>query len=398
MTKVALVLSGGGALGAYEAGVYKALKKMHIKLDIVTGTSVGALNGIMVVQNDLKKCLNVWENISFANIYKEKIDDNIALSKLYQKHVHALVKEGGMDPKMLEYLVKSVYNENKFYKSAIDYGLVTFNLSSLKPEMLSKNKIPAKKLVDYAVASATCFPAFKIKMIDNKKYIDGGYYDNLPIDLALKLGADKIIAVDLQAFGLKKKIKNIKDITIIKPNNKLMNMLEFNATKSKRAIALGYNDTLKKYQKLDGNKYTFKKKHLQKNYKKYYNKFIENLDEVIKEKYRGILFNKIMSNQSFKEFNKIIEDCGNAFMIPEEKIYNIRSYNKILINTLDDINSIDITLVINDPRKLKNIFDKKMVIKSIYELIKTKNKRKIYAVANIFNKEFLIALYLKTIN
>jgi len=96
-----------------------------------------------------------------------------------------------------------------------------------------------------------------------------------------------------------------------------------------------------------------------------------------------------MSNQSFKEFNKIIEDCGNALMIPEEKIYNIRSYNKILINTLDGINSIDITLVINDPRKLKNIFDKKIVIKSIYELIKTKNKRKIYAVANIFNKEFV---------
>ena len=52
---LAVVLSGGGARGAYEAGVWKALKKLHIKYDIVTGTSIGANNGFMMVQKDLGK-------------------------------------------------------------------------------------------------------------------------------------------------------------------------------------------------------------------------------------------------------------------------------------------------------------------------------------------------------
>ena len=64
-----------------------------------------------------------------------------------------------------------------------------------------------QKLVDYAVASATCYPAFKIKTIDNEKYIDGGFYDNVPIQLAIDMGADNVIVVDLQAVGFKRKVK-----------------------------------------------------------------------------------------------------------------------------------------------------------------------------------------------
>ena len=43
--KRALVLSGGGAKGAYQLGVYKALKRLGIKINIITGTSIGAING-----------------------------------------------------------------------------------------------------------------------------------------------------------------------------------------------------------------------------------------------------------------------------------------------------------------------------------------------------------------
>ena len=53
MTKLGLVLSGGGAKGAYEVGVYKALKKLHKKINVVTGTSIGAINAMFVTQNDL---------------------------------------------------------------------------------------------------------------------------------------------------------------------------------------------------------------------------------------------------------------------------------------------------------------------------------------------------------
>ena len=54
MKKTALVLSGGGSRGAYEIGVWKALKKLRIRIHMAFGTSVGAINSAMVVQKDLK--------------------------------------------------------------------------------------------------------------------------------------------------------------------------------------------------------------------------------------------------------------------------------------------------------------------------------------------------------
>ena len=55
----ALVLSGGGSKGAYQIGAWKALKKLHIKFDIVTGTSVGALNGALVTQKSYRKAIRL---------------------------------------------------------------------------------------------------------------------------------------------------------------------------------------------------------------------------------------------------------------------------------------------------------------------------------------------------
>ena len=86
MEKLGLVLSGGGAKGAYEIGVYKALKKLNKKIDIVTGTSIGAINGMFITQKDLKGALKLWKHISFKTIYDEEeftaIEDD-KLSKIY---------------------------------------------------------------------------------------------------------------------------------------------------------------------------------------------------------------------------------------------------------------------------------------------------------------------------
>lgn len=59
MTAYGLVLGGGGAKGSYEIGVWKALKELEIPLIAVTGTSVGALNGAMIVQDDYDKAFEL---------------------------------------------------------------------------------------------------------------------------------------------------------------------------------------------------------------------------------------------------------------------------------------------------------------------------------------------------
>ena len=59
---------GGGAKGAYQIGAWKALREAGIRFSAVSGTSVGALNGAMIVMDDLEKAENVWNNIHFSQV------------------------------------------------------------------------------------------------------------------------------------------------------------------------------------------------------------------------------------------------------------------------------------------------------------------------------------------
>ena len=190
--KTAVVLSGGGAKGSYQLGVWKALRELHIKYDIVTGTSIGALNGVLMCENSYFKAKRIWRKLNLEYLFNElpKSNKEIDILKLFGGN---FIKNGGMDIKKIESILEDNVNKRKFYNSKIDFGLITYNFTTKKPLILSKEKIPKDKLIDYLMASATCYPAFKMKDIDGDKYIDGGYYDNLPVELAIELGAESLI-------------------------------------------------------------------------------------------------------------------------------------------------------------------------------------------------------------
>ena len=61
-----LVLEGGGAKGAYHIGAYKAIKDMNIEIGGVAGTSVGALNGAAIAQDDFEKAYELWYNMCYS--------------------------------------------------------------------------------------------------------------------------------------------------------------------------------------------------------------------------------------------------------------------------------------------------------------------------------------------
>ena len=336
----ALVLSGGGSKGSYQLGVWKALKKLNIKIDIVTGTSVGALNGALITQKSYKKAKKIWNNLNMKVLFGEDIDNKKDIIKMYGKQI----RNGGMDITKLEKMISDTLNKRKFYKSKINYGLVTVNLTNLKAEELEKKDIEKDKLDDYLIASASCYPAFKQKDIEGMKYIDGGYYDNLPINLAIKMGATEIICVDLRAPGLKKdrKNKNIPIITIT-PNNKLSNFLDFSNSVVKRNISYGYNDTMKVFNKLEGRKYTFKKNSLKRNSKEYEELYNYILKKVLNTKKIENQFNKIIDNLDLEDekkeikknlFQIIVENTGKKLGLDDTKIYNIKEYNKELIKKI----------------------------------------------------------------
>ena len=263
--KRALVLSGGGSKGAYQLGVYKALKKLGIKIDIITGTSIGAINGAILTSGNYRKLKKMWTNMETTTLFNMGFEN----TSDYKKAAKEFLNNKGLKFDKAESFLYKILDEEQIRKSKIDYGLVTVNLKTRVPKMLSKNMIPKGKLISYIIASASCFPAVEKKEIDGEYYIDGGYYDNLPINLAIDMGADEIIAVDLSAIGIKQKVKD-KEVKIdyLKMSDKTSFIIDFNPTNSRKAIKMGYNDTMKYYSKLDGITFTFKKGELERNYKK----------------------------------------------------------------------------------------------------------------------------------
>jgi len=412
MEKVALVLSGGGSKGAYEIGVYKALKQLRKQINITTGTSIGAINAMFVAQNDLKGAIKLWKNISFSAIYSEADYpnfENAKLSEIYANHLKYFINEGGMDVSKMDILFNKCFKPSKFFNSNIEYGLVTYNLSKNKPILKTKKDLNKDNIRDYVLASATCYPAFKPRIINNELFIDGGYYDNLPINLAVSLGATEIIAVDLRAIGFKKDIKDKSiDVTYIAPRNKIASFLIFDKKKAKETMKFGYNDAMKTFGKLDGDQFTFKKRNLIKNYNKYSEDFEKKLREIFNKANNNILsnifktkiFEEILNQKTtYKNFNYIVEKAGKIFNFEEFNIYNIRNYNHGLITALSNTNTIDINKIISKVKEknFNNLIDNRKIVKYIYEAIKSKNKKQLLTLIPLFNDEFLVALYIYTI-
>ena len=343
----AIVLSGGGSKGSYQIGVWKALRKLHIKYDIVTGTSVGALNGALMVQNKFHKAIKLWSKINMELLFGDEATNSTK--------------------------IKDVLNM---------YRLVAVNLSGKKAVQMKKKDIPKDKLTDYLMASASCYPAFQKKDIDGNKFIDGGIFDNMPINLAIDLGADSIIAVDLCAPGVKARPKKHVDTITIKPNNKLTNFLNFYEEGSIRNIKFGYNDTMKVFGKYKGYKYTFKKKNIDEAISEYHKLFIHNLNQILNSEKLIKLIDVNLIDQE-KLIIKTAEEIGLLLEFDETKIYKFRKFNKKLLKEF---------------KKNKSNSKKIITIKELYEMMLKKDYKLLRTTGILHPKEFIEALYLYTIS
>lgn len=284
--KTALVLGGGGSRGAYEIGVWQALRELGIKIDMVFGTSVGSINGALIAQDDFDLAVMLWREITTGMIFdidlpqpkksdktsktklienvKARIADSSGISideaKAYAKEI---IKNGGASAGGLSTLLDKYLDEETIKNSDMEYGLITVQLPNFVPTYLYKEDIASGKLRDFIIASSTVAPAIKKQVIDGKEYIDGGFYDSIPVSMALEKGATDIIAVDLQAIGVLRHDdlmiaqKNADSFTFISSAWDMGNMLIFDTKNSRKLIRLGYLDAMKTYGVFAGHFYTF---------------------------------------------------------------------------------------------------------------------------------------------
>ncbi|QUH25294.1 patatin-like phospholipase family protein [Serpentinicella alkaliphila] len=259
-----LTLEGGGARGSYQIGAWKAFREIGIEFDGITGTSVGALNGALMVQDDYDLAYELWYNMEpyrilnvDDRIYEVLDDDRISSKELniIYKQIVKVVKGIGLDSKPLQLLVNKCLKEAIIRNSHMDFGFVTVCLTDLKPLKLYKENVPIGKMGDYLLASS-CLPIFRSKEYDGKKFLDGAFYNNLPVDMLYEKGYKEVIALRLNSQGIIKKncFKEL-NLTFIKPYQDLGKILDFSRERARRNLQLGYYDTLKHFKNLKGKEY-----------------------------------------------------------------------------------------------------------------------------------------------
>lgn len=260
--KRAVVLGGGGAKGAYQIGVWQALRELGLDFQVVTGTSVGALNGALMAQGEFEAAYDLWWNMDNTQVMEgipsasDTLDSRLAV---YRAFIREMVTKGGVDISPLEETIRSILDEEKLRQSGVVYGIVTVDMTTLTPVRLYLRDMPQGAVADYMIASASCFPAFKPRTIEKSRFIDGGYYDNLPVEMAAKAGVplSEIWAVDVDGVGIKRSFCPEIPVHTVRSCWDLGNFLIFEKDQCRRNIRLGYLDAMKEAGRYDGRAYAF---------------------------------------------------------------------------------------------------------------------------------------------
>lgn len=262
---VSLCLEGGGARGAYQAGVVTTLYEYGYKFNAVTGTSIGALNAVMVAQDRFNEAYNLWETMQFNNVFDFDSETAEAIARgdfgngnfktLFQA-IKKAVQNKGLDTSKVKAILDSFIDEEILRNSGIEFGIMTVSFNELKPRPFYLENMPYGTVADYVMASAN-FPGFEKMQIDGITYIDGGAYDNLPLNMLTDKGYYDIVAVETLSNMAKKPIKKgvRADVMHIKPSEKPGRMLEFNNGSVRRSIEIGKYDALRAIHGYIGEKY-----------------------------------------------------------------------------------------------------------------------------------------------
>src|SRR6266568_722304 len=262
---VGIVLSGGGAMGDFELGALVALYNRGIRPDIVAGTSVGAINGVAIAQNEggLSQLQSIWFSLrQNSDMYLEDLSLNGVSDQvkayLSLSGAHLLVDLTlGMGPALPLWpfgdavlygipvvelydlynrvkAAKSLFNLNpiraklvaqleinKVKNSGIKLRLAMVSLESGKLRFVDEqgrftDDNTQVNLVDAVMASASIPVIFPPVKLGSENFIDGGVRDILPIQAALDAGADHVYAICAGKAGVDPATsfdnKNIVDI------------------------------------------------------------------------------------------------------------------------------------------------------------------------------------------
>lgn len=199
--KTALVLCGGGSRGALEVGFYRALSEVGITIDLITGASVGALNGAFITAGvRAEELAALWREITFRKLFRlrfrsligphrsDSLYDNDRLRRFLERHLP--VKTFAELKRPLTILATDLESGESLH----------LNHGDLIEAILASTAIPG------------LLPPVRQ---GERRLIDGGITNNLPLDVAVKMGATTTLAIRCRCEQTRRQpIKGIVNILL----------------------------------------------------------------------------------------------------------------------------------------------------------------------------------------
>jgi len=176
---VGLVLGGGGAKGFAHIGVVKALLEKEVPIDIIGGTSAGALYGITMAFNDFN--MEKIEKICDASVKQKILSNDLSLPVL-----------SIMSGKKLTRFIKRIYGQQGIEDLWTTAFCVSTNFS--KAEMAVHERGKLWRRLRASISIPGIFPPV---VIDKYLHVDGAVMDNLPIEPMYKFPVSQIYAISL---------------------------------------------------------------------------------------------------------------------------------------------------------------------------------------------------------
>lgn len=236
--KIGLVLGGGGGKGAYQIGVWKALKEFKIDkyVNYISGTSIGSLNSLLFLTGDLDNAINIWANITRETaLTKKSVKDIFFKKSLYSRN-------GFID------LTEKNVNFEKISSSKIkSYVIATPITKNIKdaPTNFCLNGKSKDEILKYVLASSAIPVIFEPVVINGIKYRDGYMVDNNPVRLLKEQGCELIFVVPLKEYSTAYECadENTTVIDFVSPYNDygiIDGTLDFVSERAKMRMNHGY--------------------------------------------------------------------------------------------------------------------------------------------------------------
>src|SRR5579875_125838 len=186
MATTAFVLGGGGVLGSAEVGMLRALVERGIRPDLVVGSSVGALNGVVMAASPdmgaVESLTATWSRLQARDVFSSSVLGQIGNLIRHGTFLH--------ENASLRRLILEATGDARIEDLAVPFQCVAACVEEAAAHWFSSGPVVEAVLASCAVPGL--LPPVRI---DRRHYMDGGLVASVPVGRAVELGADRVFVL-----------------------------------------------------------------------------------------------------------------------------------------------------------------------------------------------------------